>query len=75
MQKYFQRRCYKENPEIKIDYQKIGINKMLKLMKNIKNIDIKKTKKIVTRLTVSSKTSKTRSLLYLQNMSSKPVST
>ena len=53
MQKDFQKKCYKENPEIKIEYQKEGTNKMLKLIKNIKNRDIKKTKKIVTSLTVS----------------------
>ena len=53
MQKAFQRKCYKENPEIKIEYQKKGTNKILKLIKNIKNRDIKKTKKIATRLTVS----------------------
>ena len=53
MQKDFQRKCCKENPDIKIEYQKKGTNKMLKLIKNIKSRDIKKIRKVVTRLTVS----------------------
>ena len=53
MQKDFQGKRYKENPEIKMKYPKKGTDKMLKLIINIKNRDIKKTKKIVTRLIVS----------------------
>ena len=53
MQKDFQGKCYKEKPEIKIEYQKKGTKKILKFIKNIKNRDIKKTKKIVTKLIVS----------------------
>ena len=33
MQKDFQRKCQKENPDIKIEYQKKGTNKIPKLIK------------------------------------------
>ena len=54
IQEDFQRKCYKINPEIKIEYQKERYQQNAEIdKKNIKIRDIKKTRKIVTRLTVS----------------------